>query len=54
MKVQCDITYNNRDTEMVICNVKCTICNVQYPCCYNIYVGKGIANKPKMYLPITN
>ena len=20
---------------MIVCNVKCSICNVQYPCCYN-------------------
>ena len=29
---------------MIVCNVKCSICNVQYPCCYTtVEYGKLIS-----------
>ena len=34
--------YNNINTEMIVCNVKCSMCNM-HPCCYNLSLRSILA-----------
>ena len=39
LEVQCDIIYNNINTELALYKIKYSMCNVEYvryPCCYNL------------------
>ena len=36
---------------MIVCNVKCSICNVQYPCCYNTLYNINIVHNYEITTP---